>query len=60
MMAGRCIGGDSITHAGYRVTGNAVAMGEAAGTCAAAGRKPPHGVPWDEVARTLDRMRRPG
>ena len=30
MMAGRCISGDFIAHASYRVTGNAVAMGEAA------------------------------
>lgn len=31
MMAGRCISGDFFAHASYRVTGNAVAMGEAAG-----------------------------
>jgi hypothetical protein len=31
MMAGRCISGDFIAHASYRVTGNAVPMGEAAG-----------------------------
>lgn len=36
MMAGRCISGDFIAHASYRVTGNAVAMGEAAGRVAAA------------------------
>ncbi len=35
LMAGRCISGDFIAHASYRVTGNAVAMGEAAGRCAA-------------------------
>ena len=35
MMAGRCISGDFIAHASYRVTGNAVAMGEAAGRAAA-------------------------
>lgn len=35
MMAGRCISGDFIAHSSYRVTGNAVAMGEAAGTAAA-------------------------
>ena len=34
MMAGRCISGDFISHASYRVTGNAVAMGEAAGAVA--------------------------
>lgn len=31
MMAGRCISGDFIAHSSYRVTGNAVPMGEAAG-----------------------------
>jgi hypothetical protein len=35
LMAGRCISGDFITHSSYRVTGNAVAMGEAAGKIAA-------------------------
>lgn len=34
-MAGRCISGDFTAHASYRVTGNAVAMGEAAGKKAA-------------------------
>jgi hypothetical protein len=28
MMTGRCIGGDFIAHTSYRVTGNAVPMGE--------------------------------
>jgi len=35
LFAGRCISGDFIAHASYRVTGNAVAMGEAAGKTAA-------------------------
>ena len=35
MMAGRCISGDFFAHASYRVTGNAVAMGEAAGRVSA-------------------------
>lgn len=35
LMAGRCISGDFWAHASYRVTGNAVAMGEAAGVAAA-------------------------
>ncbi|MDA3874182.1 MAG: FAD-dependent oxidoreductase [Kiritimatiellae bacterium] len=35
VMAGRCISGDFLAHASYRVTGNAVATGEAAGTAAA-------------------------
>jgi len=35
MMAGRCLSGDFFAHASYRVTGNAVATGEAAGMVAA-------------------------
>jgi cytochrome c556 len=35
LMAGRCISGDFYSHASYRVTGNAVALGEAAGKTAA-------------------------
>ena len=35
-LAGRCISGDFIAHSSYRVTGNAVALGEAAGKTAAA------------------------
>jgi hypothetical protein len=35
LMAGRCISGDFLAHSSYRVTGNAVAMGEAAGETAA-------------------------
>lgn len=36
LMAGRCISGDFLAHSSYRVTGNAVVMGEAAGCLAAA------------------------
>ena len=49
LMAGRCISGDFIAHSSYRVTGNAVAMGEAAGRIAASAAKAgvlPQGVPW--------------
>jgi hypothetical protein len=35
MMAGRCISGDHYAHGSYRVTGNAAAMGDAAGRAAA-------------------------
>ena len=35
LMAGRCISGDFLAHSSYRVTGNSVAMGEAAGRLAA-------------------------
>ncbi|MEY5025344.1 MAG: hypothetical protein RLZZ244_872 [Verrucomicrobiota bacterium] len=56
LMAGRCISGDFIAHASYRVTGNAVAMGEAAGATAAVAAKmraAPHDVPWSEVQPVL-------
>jgi hypothetical protein len=52
MMAGRCISGDFIAHSSYRVTGNAVAMGEAAGVTAALAartKSAPHEVLWRDV-----------
>lgn len=52
LMAGRCISGDFIAHSSYRVTGNAVAMGQAAGiTAALAARSArlPQQVPWPEI-----------
>jgi hypothetical protein len=51
MMAGRCISGDFFAHSSYRVTGNAVAMGEAAGkvaAVAAATKRLPQEVNMDE------------
>jgi len=54
MMAGRCISGDFLAHASYRVTGNAVPMGEAAGRTSAASVKTsvmPHELSWKEVQR---------
>lgn len=59
MMAGRCISGDFIAHASYRVTGNAVGMGEAAGVIAALAAKSkrlPHEVEWREGAEVLGKM----
>lgn len=56
MMAGRCISGDFISHASYRVTGDAVAMGEAAGTVAsiaARSNRMPHEVEWNEAKSLL-------
>jgi hypothetical protein len=53
LMAGRCISGDWLAHASYRVTGEAVSMGEAAGTLAGVSAqtgRAPHEVPWAEVA----------
>ena len=61
MMAGRCISGDFVAHSSYRVTGNAVAMGEAAGVVAAlaaASGRLPHEVDWGEGAAGLEAIRR--
>jgi hypothetical protein len=56
LLAGRCISGDFVAHASYRVTGNAVMLGQAAGV--AAGRaalswRLPQDVPWDEIATLM-------
>jgi hypothetical protein len=59
MMAGRCISGDFVAHASYRVTGNAVAMGEAAGVTAAIAattKRQPHDVPWAECKAMLAKV----
>ena len=55
MIAGRCISGDSFAHSSYRVTGNAVPMGESAGLLSAASLRQgrlPHEVPWAEIRRS--------
>lgn len=52
LMAGRCLSGDFLAHSSYRVTGNAVATGEAAGIAAAAAIElgtSPHGLTWQNV-----------
>lgn len=49
LMAGRCISGDFWAHGSYRVTGNAVAMGEGAGREAARLATELCGVPLAEV-----------
>ena len=59
LMAGRCISGDFIAHSSYRVTGDAVTMGQAAGTVAALAAtsdRLPHEVPWPEVQAGLQRL----
>jgi hypothetical protein len=59
MMAGRCISGDFIAHASYRVTGNAVAMGEAAGivsALAATSKRAPHEVEWKDASALLQKI----
>jgi hypothetical protein len=60
MMAGRCISGDFIAHASYRVTGNATAMGEAAGAVAAVAalsKRMPHDVAWSEAVAVMEKTR---
>ena len=58
LMAGRSISGDFLAHSSYRVTGNAVATGEAAGAGAAiaaqSGRLPQE-VPWEEIRQSIRR-----
>jgi len=52
VMAGRCISGDFYAHASYRVTGNAVPMGEAAGKVAAKAaltNRLPKEISWSQV-----------
>jgi hypothetical protein len=52
LMAGRCISGDFIAHGSYRMTGDAVPMGEAAGrtaALAALGDRLPHEVKFAEL-----------
>jgi hypothetical protein len=54
LMAGRCISGDFIAHSSYRVTGNAVPMGEATGLAAAVSIHKgvmPHELSWSEIIR---------
>ena len=56
MTAGRCISGDFVAHASYRVTGNSVATGEAAGTVAALAAKRdtlPQNIAWNEAKEVL-------
>lgn len=56
MMAGRCISGDFIAHSSYRVTGNAVAMGEATGAVAgiaSSSKCLPSEVKWAEAKKQL-------
>lgn len=60
LMAGRCISGDFLSHSSYRVTGNSVAMGEAAGVAAALAAArgcAPHEVPWGEIGAKLAEIR---
>lgn len=52
LVAGRCISGDFIAHSSYRVTGNSVPMGEAAGLAAAVSVAKdilPHEIDWRDI-----------
>jgi len=62
LLAGRCISGDFLAHSSYRVTGNAVAMGERRRRRS---RTRPHAtgqraqdLEWDEIERRLAQLRR--
>jgi hypothetical protein len=58
-MAGRCISGDFVAHSSYRVTGNAVAMGQAAGITAALAALNdclPQELPWPRIESELDKL----
>ncbi len=62
MMAGRCISGDFIAHSSYRVTGNAVALGQAAGVTAATAAKQnrlPKHIPWQQLKPELNKFNTP-
>lgn len=57
LMAGRCISGDYLAHSSYRVTGNAVAMGQHAGAAAALSAKMgilPQDLPWEAVRKSVE------
>ena len=63
MMAGRCISGDHIAFASYRVTGDAVATGEAAGLAAAIAAREgidPVNVDMASLVSALARIRTAG
>jgi hypothetical protein len=57
LLAGRCISGDFYAHASYRVTGNAVPMGEAAGAAAALAAWTgalPQDLPWPDIKSLIE------
>ncbi len=60
LLAGRCISGDFLAHSSYRVTGNAVAMGQAAGVAAALASRHdllPHQLDWaGQIKPALDQV----
>lgn len=56
LLAGRCISGDFLAHSSYRVTGNSVALGQAAGVTAylaAREKQAPRDLPWPLIEAGL-------
>jgi len=59
LLAGRCISGDFLAHSSYRVTGNSVACGQAAGAAAALAAKSgklPQDVPFGEIKQAVEKQ----
>lgn len=60
LLAGRCISGDFLAHSSYRVTGDAAALGEAAGIAAALATSRgilPQDLPAADLRQALDKVR---
>ncbi|TVR53219.1 MAG: FAD-dependent oxidoreductase [Spirochaetaceae bacterium] len=60
LVAGRCISGDFWAHSSYRVTGDAVELGQAAGVAAAVAareRTSTHDLSWAAVKPELEKVR---
>lgn len=61
LLAGRCISGDFYAHASYRVTGNAVALGQGAGVAAALSAQHemfPQNLPWKLIEAAQAKLSR--
>lgn len=59
LLAGRCISGNFYAHASYRVTGNAVALGQGAGIAAALSARHqmlPQDLPWELVEEAQGKL----
>ncbi len=59
LLAGRCISGDFLAHSSYRVTGDAAALGQAAGAAAALAATTgtsPKALEWKDIAEVVERV----
>ncbi len=59
LTAGRCISGDFIAHSSYRVTGNSVALGQAAGVTAALAVQSdllPQNIAWEKIQKGIEKL----